>query len=51
VLLNDVRIEENCLGGAGALSTEGKKFADEVLIVGSPVKAVRELTLEQISSF
>ena len=33
--------------GAGALVTEGKEFADGSMIIGSPAKAVRELTTEQ----
>jgi carbonic anhydrase/acetyltransferase-like protein (isoleucine patch superfamily) len=48
VVLNGAWIGKNCLVGAGALVTEGKEFADGVLIVGSPAKAVRELTPEQI---
>jgi carbonic anhydrase/acetyltransferase-like protein (isoleucine patch superfamily) len=51
VVLNGARIGRNCLVGAGALVTEGKEFPDGVLIVGSPAKAVRELTDEQIEKF
>ena len=32
-----------CLVGAGALVTEGKQFADNCLIVGSPARVVRTL--------
>ena len=35
--------------GAGALVTEGKEFPDGSMIIGSPAKAVRELTPEQIA--
>lgn len=42
-LLNGARIGRNCLVGANALITEGKVFPDNVLIVGSPAKVVREL--------
>ena len=49
VLLNGARIGKNCLVGAGALVTEGKEFPDGSLIVGSPAKAVRQLTPEQIN--
>jgi carbonic anhydrase/acetyltransferase-like protein (isoleucine patch superfamily) len=35
--------------GAGALVTEGKEFPDGSLIVGSPARAVRSLTPEQIA--
>jgi len=48
VILNGARIGRHCIVGAGALVTEGKEFPDGVLIVGSPAKAVRELTPEQI---
>ncbi|MDO9403720.1 MAG: gamma carbonic anhydrase family protein [Polaromonas sp.] len=48
IVLNGARIGNNCLVGAGALVTEGKVFADGMLIVGSPAKAVRELSAEQI---
>jgi len=47
VVLNDARIGERCLVGAGALVTEGKTFEDGSMIVGSPARAVRELTAEQ----
>ncbi|SCC95414.1 conserved hypothetical protein [Thiomonas sp. X19] len=47
VVLNGARIGRNCLG-AGALVTEGKEFADAVPILGSPARAVREPTPEQI---
>jgi len=49
VVLNNARIGRNCLVGAGALVTEGKEFADNSLIIGSPAKAVRELTAQQIA--
>ena len=49
VVLNQARIGRNCLVGAGALVTEGKEFPDGSLIVGSPARAVRELTPEQIA--
>ncbi len=48
VVLNGARIGRNCLVGAGALVTEGKEFPDGSMIIGSPAKAVRELTPEQI---
>ena len=47
VVLNGARIGKNCLVGAGAVVTEGKEFPDNSLILGSPAKAVRELTPEQ----
>ena len=36
--------------GAGALVTQNKKFPDGMLIIGSPAKAVRELTEEEKQS-
>ena len=49
IVLNGARIGKNCLVGAGALVTEGKEFPDGSMIIGSPAKAVRELTSEQIA--
>jgi carbonic anhydrase/acetyltransferase-like protein (isoleucine patch superfamily) len=37
------------LVGAGALVTEGKEFPDGSMILGSPAKAVKTLTPEQIA--
>lgn len=48
IVLNGAVIGRNCLVGAGALVTEGKSFPDGSLIVGSPAKAVRQLTPENI---
>ena len=48
VVLNDARIGKNCLVGAGSLVTEGKEFPDGTLIMGSPARAVRQMSLEQI---
>jgi carbonic anhydrase/acetyltransferase-like protein (isoleucine patch superfamily) len=49
VVLNGAKIGKNCLVGAGALVTEGKVFPDNSLIIGSPAKAVRTLTPEDIA--
>ena len=51
IVLNGVKIGNNCLVGAGALVTEGKEFADGSMIIGSPAKAVRMLSPEQIEGF
>lgn len=48
-ILNGARIGRNCLVGANALVTEGKVFPDNSLIIGSPAKAVREMTAEEIA--
>ncbi|MBV5297103.1 MAG: gamma carbonic anhydrase family protein [Rhodoferax sp.] len=47
VVLNGAVIGKGCLVGAGALVTEGKEFPDGSMIIGSPAKAVRELSPEQ----
>lgn len=48
VLLNRARIGAKSLVGAGALVTEGKVFEDGKLILGTPAKAMRDLTAQQI---
>ena len=48
-ILNGAVLGANCLVGAGALVTEGKLFEPGMLIVGSPARAVRALTEEQIA--
>ena len=50
VILNGAKIGRNCLVGAGALVTEGKEFPDNSLIIGSPAKAVRTLSEEQLAA-
>ena len=49
-ILNGAHISKNCLVGAGALVTENKTFPENSLIIGSPAKAIRELTEEEIAS-
>ena len=48
-ILNDARIGRNCLVGADALVTEGKEFPDGMLNVGSPARAIRPLTPEELA--
>ena len=43
-ILNGAVLEPECLVGAGALITEGKRFERGSLIVGSPARVVRQLT-------
>jgi len=50
IVLNGAKIGKNCLVGAGALVTEGKEFADGSMILGSPARAVRQLTPEQMAA-
>jgi carbonic anhydrase/acetyltransferase-like protein (isoleucine patch superfamily) len=47
IVLNGAKIGKGCIVGAGALVTEGKEFPDGSMILGSPAKAVRELSAEQ----
>jgi carbonic anhydrase/acetyltransferase-like protein (isoleucine patch superfamily) len=48
-ILNGAVIGAQCIVGAGALVTEGKIFEPRSLIVGSPARAVRTLTDEQVA--
>jgi carbonic anhydrase/acetyltransferase-like protein (isoleucine patch superfamily) len=48
-ILNGAVIGAQCIVGAGALVTEGKAFEDRSLIVGSPARAVRRLSDEQVA--
>lgn len=48
VVLNGARIGKNCLVGAGSLVTEGKEFPDGSMIFGSPAKAVKQLSSQQV---
>lgn len=43
-VLNGAVIAAECLVGAGALVTEGKSFPPGSLIVGTPARAIRELS-------
>ena len=47
-ILNGAVIGAQCIVGAGALVTEGKLFDPRSLIVGSPARAVRQLSEEQV---
>lgn len=47
-ILNGAVIGVQCIVGAGALVTEGKTFEPRSLIVGSPARAVRTLSDEQV---
>ncbi len=49
ILLNRARIGARCLVGAASLVTEGKSFEDGKMILGSPAKAMRDLTPEQVA--
>ena len=47
VVLDGAEIGSRCIIGAGALVTGGKRFPDGSLILGSPAKVVRTLSLEE----
>ena len=49
ILLNRARIGSRSLVGAGALVTEDKTFEDGKLILGSPAKAIRDLSQDQMA--
>lgn len=48
VILNNAQIGNNCIIGANTLIPEGKVIPDNSLVVGSPGRVIRELTMEQI---
>ena len=48
-ILNGAVIGPQCIVGAGALITEGKVFEPRSLIVGSPARAIRTLSEEQVA--
>ncbi len=48
-ILNGAVIGAQCIVGAGALVTEGKVFEPRSLIVGSPARAIRMLSDEQVA--
>lgn len=49
VILNHARIGRNCVVGAGTLIPERKTYPDNVLIMGTPGKVVRELDDQQLA--
>ena len=49
VVLNKAVIGKESLVGAGAVVTEGKSFPDRAVIFGSPAKAAREVSEDNIA--
>lgn len=49
-VLNRAVIGARCLVGAGALVTEGKIFEPQMLIVGSPARAIRALSEAELAA-
>ncbi|MDF2440211.1 MAG: hypothetical protein JWN98_1195 [Abditibacteriota bacterium] len=47
VILDGAEIGARCIVGAGALVTGGKKIPDGSLVLGSPAKVVRALSIEE----
>jgi len=50
VVMNGAVIGKHCLVGAGSIVTERKTFPDRTLIIGSPAKALRELTDAEVAN-
>jgi len=48
-ILNGAVIGAQCIVGAGALVTEGKAFEPRSLIVGSPARAIRTLSEQDVA--
>jgi carbonic anhydrase/acetyltransferase-like protein (isoleucine patch superfamily) len=50
IILDGATIGENCIVGANSLITSGKQIPAGSLVMGSPGKVVRELSIEEIES-
>lgn len=50
IILDNAEIGDHSIVGAGSLVTGGKKFPPRSMILGSPAKAVRELTDEEVKN-
>lgn len=50
IVLNGASIGKNSMVGAGSLVTQNKHFEDGMLIMGTPAKAIRPLTSEEIEA-
>lgn len=50
ILLNGSSIGNNCLVAAGSLVPQGVEMPDDSLVIGSPAKARRKLTEDEIRS-
>ena len=48
-ILNGAVIGSQCIVGAGALVSEGKTFEPRSLIIGSPARALRQLSDQQVA--
>ncbi|CVK19860.1 Protein YrdA [Sporomusa sphaeroides DSM 2875] len=50
IILNYAEIGENCIIGAGALIPERKKIPPNSLVMGSPGKVIRQVSMEEIET-
>ena len=50
VILNGAKIGKNCIIGANALVTENKEIPDNSLVIGSPGKIVRQVSVDEAKS-
>ena len=50
VVLNKAKIGKNCIIGAKSLITENKEIPDNSLVMGSPGKIIRQLTVDEIEA-
>jgi carbonic anhydrase/acetyltransferase-like protein (isoleucine patch superfamily) len=48
IVLNSAVIGKDCLVGAGSVVTEGRSFPDRAVIFGSPAKAARDVTEDNV---
>ena len=49
IVMNGAKIGNDSIVGAGSLVTQDKEFPDGVMILGSPARALRNLTPEEIA--
>ena len=50
IVMDDAVIASDCVVAAGSIVTQGKAFGPRTLIMGSPAKAVRTLTDEEVEA-
>ena len=50
VILNGAKIGKNCIIGANALVTENKEIPENSLVIGSPGKIVRQVSVDEAKS-
>jgi carbonic anhydrase/acetyltransferase-like protein (isoleucine patch superfamily) len=50
IILNGAKVGKNCVIGANALVTENKVIPDNSLVIGSPGKIIRQVSVEEIES-